>query len=118
MHGYRLIAALACLVFFSSAALIPFANSQTSESPPLLWKLTLPRYVKYYYHDVPQYALPAFASPLVSDNVVYISASGGPDQGMYALKADTGAKIWNYSYENLDDVSLPALAGGVVYINS
>jgi outer membrane protein assembly factor BamB len=46
--------------------------------------------------------------------VVYI---GSEDGHVYALKADTGAKLWSFDTGNFV-VSSPAVANGVVYVGS
>ena len=54
------------------------------------------------------------SSPAVDDSRVFIGAQGG---GLYALDASSGAQLWNRD-EYFILHSSPAVAGGVVYINS
>jgi outer membrane protein assembly factor BamB len=54
------------------------------------------------------------SSPAVDDGRVFIGAQGG---GLYALDASSGAQLWNRD-EYFILHSSPAVAGGVVYINS
>ena len=56
------------------------------------------------------------SSPLVADDMVYF---GSFDNNTYALNADTGAEVWNFStgYEQCVQAS-PAYADGLVYTGS
>jgi outer membrane protein assembly factor BamB len=54
------------------------------------------------------------SSPAVVDGVVYI---GSGDYNVYALNADTGAKLWSY-HTGYFVSSSPAVANGVVYVGS
>lgn len=55
-----------------------------------------------------------YSSPAVANGVVYV---GSEDRNVYALNAETGAKLWNYTTEGLV-YSSPAVANGVVYVGS
>jgi len=55
------------------------------------------------------------SSPAVINGVVYI---GSYDGNVYALNAETGAKLWSYATGNLYLDSSPAVANGVVYVSS
>ncbi|MFZ0318311.1 MAG: PQQ-binding-like beta-propeller repeat protein [Candidatus Sulfotelmatobacter sp.] len=54
------------------------------------------------------------SSPAVANGVVYV---GSGDGNIYALNANTGAKLWNYTTGGPVDSS-PAVANGVVYVGS
>ena len=49
------------------------------------------------------------SSPAVANGVVYVASSSGK---VYALNAQTGAKLWSYQTGG-DVVSSPAVANGV-----
>ena len=55
------------------------------------------------------------ASPTIVDGVVYI---GSWNNNTYALKASTGALIWNYTTGNSIVYSSAAVADGVMYVGS
>jgi outer membrane protein assembly factor BamB len=52
-----------------------------------------------------------FSSPALANGVVYI---GSDDSNIYALDADTGAKLWSYATGGEADTS-PAVENGIVY---
>jgi outer membrane protein assembly factor BamB len=54
------------------------------------------------------------SSPAVANGVVYV---GSGDDNVYALDANTGAKLWSYLTDSLVNSS-PAVANGVVYVGS
>jgi outer membrane protein assembly factor BamB len=54
------------------------------------------------------------SSPAVSNGVVYV---GSWDFSVYALNAQTGARLWSYHTGSYIDAS-PAVANGVVYVSS
>ncbi|HXY88918.1 MAG TPA: PQQ-binding-like beta-propeller repeat protein [Candidatus Acidoferrales bacterium] len=49
---------------------------------------------------------------MVANGVVYI---GSADHNVYALDADTGAKVWSYTTGDLM-ASSPVVVNGVVYV--
>ncbi len=55
------------------------------------------------------------SSPAVVGGVVYV---GSGDNNVYALNANTSAKIWNYTTDGSVNWASPAVAGGVVYVGS
>ncbi len=55
-----------------------------------------------------------YSSPAVANGIVYF---GSEDQNVYALNANTGAKLWSYTTDSSVDSS-PAVSKGVVYIGS
>jgi outer membrane protein assembly factor BamB len=55
-----------------------------------------------------------WSSPAVADGVVYVGSSDG---NVWALRAKTGAKLWNYGTRSFVDSS-PAVANGVVYVGA
>ena len=55
------------------------------------------------------------SSPAVANGVVYF---GSDDNNVYALNANTGAKLWSYATGSLAVASSPAVANGVVYVGS
>jgi PGF-CTERM protein len=61
------------------------------------------------------------SSPAVANGVVYV---GSNDGNLYALNANNGTKIWNYTTKNAGGsspavvTSSPAVANGVVYVGS
>ena len=106
-----------CIIFLSSAVLIPFANADwtmfhadTSHSgigtgnpvltPTLLWK--------YNTGDA------VYSSPAVVNGIVYVGSENG---NFYALNAANGNQIWNYSTGATPGIwSSAAVSGGVVYV--
>ncbi len=56
-----------------------------------------------------------YSSPAVVNGVVYV---GSYDHNVYALNAQTGAKIWSYKTGSYVSWSSPAVADGVVYVGS
>lgn len=60
-------------------------------------------------------------SPAIYDGVVYIPGeiSGSPNTyWLFALDASTGALIWKGQLSSFTGESVPAVAGGVVYVNA
>src|SRR5579872_512984 len=55
------------------------------------------------------------SSPAVVNGVVYV---GSEDKNVYALDANTGTKLWNYTTGANINYSSPAVVNGVVYIGS
>jgi len=55
-----------------------------------------------------------WSSPAVADGLVYV---GSADCSVYAVDADTGAKLWSYQ-TTAAVFSSPAVADGVVYVGS
>src|ERR1700680_3487186 len=55
------------------------------------------------------------SSPAVSNGVVYV---GSQDSNVYALNAETGAKLWSYNTAGIGVYSSPAVANGVVYVGT
>ena len=55
-----------------------------------------------------------FASFATPNGIVYI---GSDDHNVYALNANTGAKIWNYTTGDVVESS-PTIANGIVYVGS
>jgi len=56
-----------------------------------------------------------YSSPALANGVVYV---GSGDDNVYALNADTGAKLWSYTTGGGVYDSSPAVANGVVYVGS
>ena len=54
------------------------------------------------------------SSPAIANGVVYI---GSNDNNLYALNANTGAKLWSYTTGNWV-VSSPVVSNGVLYVGS
>jgi len=54
------------------------------------------------------------ASPTVPNGFVYV---GSHDHNVYALNADTGTKIWNYTTASVV-YSSPTVTNGIVYVGS
>lgn len=69
-------------------------------NPTLLWKYTTGKFI--------------VSSPVVVGGVVYVSSLDG---NVYALSADSGAKLWSYT-TNGQVLSSPAVVNDVVYIGS
>lgn len=78
-------------------------NTRTAAGLRLKWK-----YITGPYSGV-------VSSPAVVGTVVYI---GSEDKNVYALDANTGAKLWNYTTGANINYSSPAVVNGVVYIGS
>jgi eukaryotic-like serine/threonine-protein kinase len=55
-----------------------------------------------------------YSSPAYSNGIVYI---GGQDHNLYALDAESGAKLWSAPTGDTIDSS-PAISGGIVYVGS
>ena len=96
MNRVRVVAAVVCIVFLFSLVLVPFANADWmmfrsdplhsgagTGNPVLVPTLTW----KYTTNG------PVVSSPAVVGGVVYV---GSEDDNVYALKAASGAKLWNY----------------------
>ena len=58
---------------------------------------------------------PIESSPAVANGIVYF---GSDDGNVYAINANTGAKIWNFTTDYLYVRSSPSVADGVVYIGA
>ena len=52
------------------------------------------------------------SSPTVANGIVYV---GSDDHNVYALDANTGTKMWNYTTGSIVDSS-PAVSNGIVYV--
>ena len=111
------------LILVSSIVLIIFANAGSGVSffePTLKWKYTLPAY-EMKFNGISYDSTQPFSSPAVANGVVYIGSSGGDyyghDQGLYALNASNGVKLWHYNYTYRANDS-PVVANGVVYSGS
>ena len=123
-----------CIIFLSSAVLIPFANadwpmfrSDPSHdgvgtgnavlTPQLLWKSTIANSSTGGYVG---------SSPAVVDGIVYVGSAVGAvpvgqsispsstTDAVYALNAKSGVELWNYSTGSLGVSSCPAVVGGVL----
>jgi len=55
-----------------------------------------------------------YSEPAIANGMVYV---GSQDHNVYALNADTGAKVWSYTTGGAVESS-PAVANGVVYVGS
>ena len=85
----------------SSVPIVPLVDAVSSDStaPTLLWNYSLDN---------------AVYSPAVSNGVVYVGTSGS---NIYALNAENGSQVWNYS-ANQEAYTSPtiAVADGAVYV--
>ena len=57
-----------------------------------------------------------YGDPTVLDGVVYVRWGDGGN--VYALDGKTGAKLWSYQTSNSYSFSCPAVANGIVYVNT
>ena len=128
MNKLRIITVF-CIIFLSSAVLIPFANadwimfrSDPSNSgagtgnpvftPTLLWKYTSP-YFELYGPLGWQNDTSAFEScPAVVNGIVYI---GAWPSNVYAFNATNGSQLWSYAIDG-PIYSCPAVVNGIVYV--
>jgi outer membrane protein assembly factor BamB len=82
-------------------------------TPPKLYALNANSGVLRWIFTPPRYDLIS-SDPAVADGILYI---GTFDEGLFALNAETGVKLWSYPSFYSRVFSAPAVVNGVVYFD-